>query len=724
MPVLPSDHSWSLELRRKSYAFLLGFMAISFQILVLREFEACLFANELIYGLVLASWLLGSSLGSWLVKKNIPTKLSRECLYYSLLGLFVLLLAWFRFFRPFFGFLPAEAAGFLPIFFISFFISVFLSFPLGALFVCNVHWLEGNLLTVYQLESLGSAAGGLIVYLFLIPYFSNWQAGAIIILLISMAIGVTSPSRKAKVAVLPVLLLATALWFFDLPSQKLSWQPFKLIASKDSLYSRLQVIKSEEQFSFYTNNLLAFNYPDRQLAEDSVYFALLQRPEAKKILLFGGGLNGSLELLLNYGETEIDYVELDPAIIKLARRYLSQVASVLDHPRVTTIIEDGRRFIRQTSSQYEVIISNLPEPSSAQINRFYTVEFFSLIKQKLAPDGIFSFVIPSSENYISDEQANLLATLYHSLKVTFPMVTVIPGDINIFLASEAPIEDGYDVLSERWQQAGLQTVFFRPELLSSRLNPAKKQYLLSRLQSVNHPRLNDDCHPISYFLSAVLWSKQFKGPELKVLGQLLKIKRFWLFDFPLIILMLVMLISTLRKKDKLTAYLLPLWLMGFTTMVTEIGIILAFQSKLGFIYGKISLLFTMFMFGLYLGSKLTGKFPAGGSLKLLAAIQAGFVLFLAIGRLAISSEIEAVYYLLLVIMGILGGAIFSASNNLLLSRQASYGLGYALDLFGSFLGALLASSLFIPFLGLNLLFLFLILINSFGLIFLLVNERV
>jgi len=44
-------------------------MAISLQILILREFEASLLANELVYGFVLAFWLLGSSLGSWLVKK-------------------------------------------------------------------------------------------------------------------------------------------------------------------------------------------------------------------------------------------------------------------------------------------------------------------------------------------------------------------------------------------------------------------------------------------------------------------------------------------------------------------------------------------------------------------------------------------------------------------------------------------------------------------------------
>jgi len=436
----------------------------------------------------------------------------------------------------------------------------------------------------------------------------------------------------------------------------------------------------------------------------------------------GGGLNGSLELLLAHPEAEIDYVELDPEIIGLTRHYLPRATVVLTDPRLTTYIEDGRHFIRRTDHRYQVIISNLPEPSSAQINRFYTVEFFALVKEKLLPGGVFSFIVPSSENYISSEQAELLASLYYSLKSIFSTVTIIPGDSNIFLASEGPVDDSYEILSQRWQEAQLKTVFFRPELLRSRLNPAKKQYLIDSIQAVQEPRLNFDNHPISYFFWAVLWSKQFRGPELKVLSQLNKIQTFWLFDFPLIILLLTMLILSLRKKVSSATYLLPLWLMGFTTMVTEVGLILAFQSKLGFIYAKISLLFTMFMFGLYLGSKLTQKLQKTDSFKLLMTIQAGFVLLLMLSRLGLSSEIEAIYYLLLLMMGVLGGAIFSTSNILLLDLRASYGLGYALDLFGSFLGALLASSILIPLLGLNFLFSMLIIMNSFGFIYLLVRS--
>lgn len=47
-------------------ALLLGGLAASCQILLLREFAAQFFGNEMTYGLVLASWLLWGGIGSLL----------------------------------------------------------------------------------------------------------------------------------------------------------------------------------------------------------------------------------------------------------------------------------------------------------------------------------------------------------------------------------------------------------------------------------------------------------------------------------------------------------------------------------------------------------------------------------------------------------------------------------------------------------------------------------
>lgn len=721
MPTLWPGDSRRLELKNNFPAFVLGFLATSFQILILREFEVCFYGNELVYGFVLAFWLLGGGIGSFLAEKKFSVSVSKISFYTFSMLVFSFLLMLLRFSRFAFGYLPTEMTGLSSVVLTSLLISFLVSLPLGALFVYNVFWLKGNLLGTYQLESLGAAFAGLLVYLLLIPFFSNWQATALIMVIVSMSFWLALRNKKAVLAFLLILAVSVSLWFFDFPSEKIYWKPFELMEAKDSLYSRLQVIRSENQISFFTNNLLAFNHPDQAAAEESVHFTLLQRPEAKRVLLIGSGLNGALDQILQYPQTEVDYVELDPALIKLARKYLGEKANILDNSRVSYHIEDGRRYLQKTQKKYEVIISNLPEPATAQVNRFYTVEFFTLVKDKLTSDGVFSFILPSSENYLSEELAQFLASIYHSLKKIFPEVRIIPGDNNVFLASEGSLDDSLESLVDRWRKLNLQTVYFRPELLFNRLNPLKKDYLMSRIQSIKEPRLNSDQTPVSYFFNFLLWSTQFKGLEGQILTFLNRLTRFWLFDLPLLLFLVLMLIFLMNKKSIGPVCFLPLTVMGFTTIIAEIGFIIAFQSRLGLVYGKISLLLTMFMFGLFFGSTTARFLFRETSLKHLVTVQAGFVLFLWLARLILTLESELIFYGLLLIMGLLGGMLFVVSNSIYLQYRTHYGLGYALDLFGSFLGALLATSIFIPLLGLNLLFSFLLLLNSFCLLFIILK---
>jgi len=79
---------------------------------------------------------------------------------------------------------------------------------------------------------------------------------------------------------------------------------------------------------------------------------------------------------------------------------------------------------------------------------------------------------------------------------------------------------------------------------------------------------------------------------------------------------------------------------------------------------------------------------------------------------------EVLFFLYLLALGFLGGDLFIVSNHLFLKEKKNYGLGYGLDLLGSFVGALAASSLLIPLVGLPHLLRYLFLLNSFCFLFL------
>jgi spermidine synthase len=73
--------------------------------------------------------------------------------------------------------------------------------------------------------------------------------------------------------------------------------------------------------------------------------------------------------------------------------------------------------------------------------------------------------------------------------------------------------------------------------------------------------------------------------------------------------------------------------------------------------------------------------------------------------------------------GYLGGDLFIVSSHLFLKEKKNYGLGYGMDLLGSFLGAFAASSFLIPLVGLIPLLRYLFLLNSFCLLFLFVGMK-
>ncbi len=710
MPLLPKPHPWNLGLKDSFPPFLLGFLATSSQILLLREFSAHFYGNELTFGVVLASWLLWGGLGSILASRWSFLQKNLSQIYYGVIFFIVLSLAGVRVFRFIMRVLPGELIGLLPVLGLSFGLCLLVSFPLGMLFVLNVGKASGRINDVYRLESLGATIAGLTVYFLFLPHFSAWQAAALIggagtWLLFSLV-------DKKKRLVIPALLtlVLTVFIFLDMPTQRLYWRPYHLLASRDTRYGKLQVIKTEEQTSLYSNSAPVYSHPDRASAEESVHFALLQKPEAERILLIGGGAGGTLMEILKYPIARVDYVELDPEVIQLSRLFLPEEEKrALSDARVHLFFEDGRAFLQKADNSYDGILISLPDPSTAQLNRFYTLEFFRLAKRKLTSAGVLSFIVASAEDYIGGELELFLASLYHTLKEVFPHVEVIPGARNVFLGSSESIQVEPEVLAQRVEALGLETLYFTRSSLLSRLHPLRRDRLETAMKS-RQSRVNTDLAPISFYFQIMLWSAHFRGLEVKGLKYFSQLSPLWLLTLPLAFFCLVSVWLLIRKK-KSPLPLVPLAVMGFTTIITEIILLVWFQALYGYLYGAIALLLSIFMLGLYIGSWVRSK-KRSFSFRQLALIQAGFLFLLLVFLIMMRARPpEVLAFLILFALGYLGGDLFIVSNQLYLKSKADYGLGYGLDLLGSFGGALLTSTLLIPLTGLPFVLISIFLLN-------------
>ncbi len=706
---------------KRKPAFLLGFFALSSQVLLMREFAAHFYGNEVVFGVLLAAWMFWTGLGSILAARIRFTDRRFVYAYSAAILALPLSLVAVRLSRFFLGLLPGEASGLAPAALFALALTSLICLPLGCLFVFNTRASHGRLAHVYLWEALGSTAAGLLMYFLLIPRLTNWQAAALLGGSASLALFLwVSPGRHRLVLFLSLAVM-TALWITDFPSQRLYWKPYDLVESRDSLYGKLQMLQDAEQVSLYSNSAPVYSSPDPAAAEEAVHFALLQRPHAETVLLIGGGVGGDLTQLLKYPVARIDYVESDPEIIRFSRRHLPEAeARSLDAARVRVIHADGRSFLRGASS-YDVIIVDLPDPATAQLNRFYTLEFFRLVKQHLTPGGLFSFRVTSAENYISPELQGFLASLYATLQAAFAEVAVVPGSTNIFLASRTlePLE--HEAMSRRIESLQIETQYVNPAMLSDRLSPLRQQQLAEALQA-GQPRLNRDLYPISYFYSTVLWSAQFRGLESRLFSTLAGLDRSWLLDVPLAFFLLILLALGVRGRRPVFL-LTPLTVTGWTTIVCEVIAILAFQTTHGSLYHSLALLFSAFMLGLSLGA-LRGTRRRICRFTHIILLQALFCLLLLGLRLGVEAAPPLLYFILfLMALGYLGGDLFVTANRLFLEQRENFGIGYGLDLMGSFLGALVTSSILIPIVGLVPLTQYLLLANSFCLLFLLWGRR-
>ena len=179
-------------------------------------------------------------------------------------------------------------------------------------------------------------------------------------------------------------------------------------------------------------------YPDIVFAEEFGNLPLLFHPNPKNVLVISAGAGGLINEILKHDINKLDYTEMDPVIIdSLKSNETEVVKKELTDKRVNIINQDGRYFLRTTTNQYDLLIIGVSNPDDLETNRYFSKEFFTLAKRRLAPGGILALWMPGSLTYLSPEYRNLNVGILVALKKNYRYVRVIAGDYNIYLASES-----------------------------------------------------------------------------------------------------------------------------------------------------------------------------------------------------------------------------------------------------------------------------------------------
>ncbi len=253
-------------------------------------------------------------------------------------------------------------------------------------------------------DYLGALLGGLVWPFLLLPHLGmirgaaatgmiNLAAAAVVAIFLLRHVVSTRQlvlalcALAAAVGLLATLLLRSA----DVETtsrQRLYADP--IIAYRHTAYQEIVVTRRGNDTRLYLDGGLQFSTRDEYRYTESLVYPALGNGAHSVLVLGGGDGLAARELLRQPGISKIVQVELDPAVIDIARTTLRAAnGGSLDNPRVAVLTEDAMTWLRGPSlDRFDAVIVDLPDPDTPALGRLYSTEFYALVARALAPGGL------------------------------------------------------------------------------------------------------------------------------------------------------------------------------------------------------------------------------------------------------------------------------------------------------------------------------------------------
>jgi predicted membrane-bound spermidine synthase len=290
--------------------------------------------------------------------------------------------------------------------------------------------------SIFFFSTIGSIVGSITAGFFLIPYLGltltitlvsiilvTWACIAAV-LITTLTRDTPLPKPRLPLSLLICIAIGSTVYFCGVTYYTTQKQTAATtLYQADGFYSHLQVFErtiNNQTFRFLKNDVNhssaiipgsptpVFTYT--QLAD----MFTVNNPDAKKYLVLGGGSYTIPRFIHhNYPAIDIDVAEIEPGLFSLAHKYFE--LPITD--KITNYELDARVFLQSTTTQYDVIFSDVMNSGLFIPPHVATVEFFEAFKARLAPDGIAIL------NYIGALNTNsmtLTGSLIKTIATVFP----------------------------------------------------------------------------------------------------------------------------------------------------------------------------------------------------------------------------------------------------------------------------------------------------------------
>jgi spermidine synthase len=714
----------------------LGCCALCAQSIFVRELMPLFTGTEFVVGFLLAGWLFwvgaGALAGARIAGGGSDAGLRRFAALVAILAVLLpVTVAGIRLGR---GLIATPPGAFPPLgkaLAFAFTVTAPFAFVYGSIYnAASVLWkkqggsFRSGISRVYLWEAAGSFMGALLFSFILIEYLSQFQAAIIAALLPVLSIVSLSRNgtrRYAGAAI--VLTIGLAIGgispSIDRKSIESVYHGYRIERFYESRYGEVVVAARREVRSVFSGGGRLFSYPEPERTEEMIHIPLLLCREPRTVLLIGSSLGGGWEEAKKHPSvSRIECVELDGSLFGLGVGTAADGgAKSPETPRPTEtggdetdvrfIAADGRFYLGRAERRYDCIILSSPPAVNLQWNRFYTREFFAAAQRSLTPGGVFAFTHPSSENYLTAEQAKVLRVIQLTLESVFARVIVLPGTTVHFIASDSGLDPG--MILPRLEERGVDAPFVGKDYLPFRFTEERIGELRADLAKAGGSPVNTDAKPVLPFYELVLEGSKTGSRITAGFRAMLRVPSH--LGAGIVGALLLVLFAASGRGSRAR---LAVWGVGFASFLFQLLVFLSYQSFSGLLYRGIVMLTALFMAGAAMGALLSMRRArrAGSAGTALRMIHAGFMM-LAITLALWPELLSHIRYsyaggtLACTLMAACGGFLTGAYYPIVVRTAfpeeggPAPGTFYAWDVFGACAGGITGGIIFFPLIGLS-----------------------
>jgi len=357
--------------------------------------------------------------------------------------------------------------------------------------------------TLYAVSTCGSIAGTLLTAFYLIPVLGVSNIiHALGITLVCLSLVVVPLIRLKRVSVTRAVAAVSVLFGWI----NLGWTPIawaKTLMQKDTFYHRIRIEEDDEARYMYFDRTLqsAMTLKDptalRLIYSRYTSLGFTFRADAKKMLLIGLG-GGSIPKKLNkeFPNMEIDAVELDPEVIKLAKDHFN----IKEGKQLRLHAQDGRLFLTRTQTQYDIIMLDAYFTDAMPFH-LATKQFFELAQKKLTPNGI---VVANLISAVTGPSGKIARAFARTLRQVYPQTYIFasrrPDNVSL-----ETIQNVIVIATRDKQRIDIKEIVKRASALDKGLFPDPVQDIavayFDRQLPEDVPILTDDYAPTDNLLN-------------------------------------------------------------------------------------------------------------------------------------------------------------------------------------------------------------------------------